>query len=138
MVEENEFKSKAWLLWGLTGNLPGSMSYQKGRLTYRAHGVGTLWNRQLQKLEEQVDQPGIAERLNNAQTTVILNVPVNEMRVWFPWYYFSGGMKVHTGGTTYRFSFARPNDRSATFGGAKISSARQIGKTWQSLLVQTD
>jgi hypothetical protein len=133
-IMSNQFKSQAWLLWGLTGSLPGTLAYADGNLTYTAHTFGTLFERQLAKLEELVNRPGLSHRLNNAKTSLVFSKLIGQIHISFPWYYFSGGMKVEFDQKKFRFSFAQPNTlviRKAKTGGIE---SRRVGKSWQKVL----
>ena len=39
----------------------------------------------------------------------VFDVPLNEVRAVFPWYYFSGGVKLRTAARSFRLSFVKPN-----------------------------
>jgi hypothetical protein len=134
MSNQNQFKSQAWLLWGLTGGLPGTLVYAEENLAYTAHTFGTLFKRQLAKLEELVNRPGLADRLNNAKTSLVFSKPISAIRISFPWYYFSGGIKVEFDQKSFRFSFAQPNSLAMGKANPGVIESRRIGKSWQEAL----
>src|SRR5687767_3377807 len=75
-----DLRTAAWMLVGLTGNVPGVLELSRGRLSFRT-------------------EEGAA-----------FDVPLSEVTgVKFPWWWFGGGAKVTAAGTAYRLSFVRPN-----------------------------
>lgn len=118
------YRTPAWLLIGLTRNMPGVLEYADGQLAY------------------------------SNEDGRVFDVPLAEVTgVKFPWYYFSGGMKFTVGSEAYRLSFVRPNDASdipgrllagsdagASFAlltaGRKvqdIGEGRRAGKAWKAV-----
>lgn len=142
--------TEAWLLIGLTGSVPGKLKLSEGRLSFTALGCGTLWKRELQKLEQSVAKPGIAERMDQGKAALLFDIPLSEIQVNFPWYYFSGGMKIKVGGIQYRFSFGRPANtqmpvemgnipRTALKVGEQlleIGTMRERGKAWKAAMME--
>lgn len=113
----SSLRSPAWRLIGLTRSEPGVLAHEAGRLSYQT------------------------------ENGVVFDVPLSEVsEVVFPWYYFSGGVKLTADGTAYRFSFVEPNDARPTpdhlldeAGGAGvqgtgIAGGRQAGAMWKRLL----
>lgn len=121
----SDFQSVAWVLKGITGSeSAGLLRLGGGRLTL-------------------VGENGTA-----------FDVPVNEVRdVSFPWFYFSGGMKLAANGETYRLSFVKPNNQNSYVAGVAaneivpgagmvavadiagdIRKGRAAGKQWKRLL----
>jgi hypothetical protein len=100
----DDVETEAWLLKGITGNLPGILSLADGRFTF-ATGDGHI----------------------------VFDAPVADVRdVKVPWYYFGGGMKLSVGTERYRLSFVRPT--AAGGGVADIPEGRSACKLWRSLL----
>lgn len=141
--------TEAWLLVGLTGSVPGKLKLAEGRLSFTVFGCGTLWKKELLKLEKTVGRPGIAERMDKGEQALLFEIALSEMTVSFPWYYFSGGMKIRTDGIQYRFSFGQPAntqlpvktthiaDVALRVGDElfEISTMRGKGKAWKTALL---
>lgn len=119
------FASPAWLLIGLTrSSAIGQLVLRRNRLSFRV-GDDVLFD---------VDRAEIE-------------------RIVFPWYYFSGGMKVWAQRRLYRLSFVKPNSAEvataqllaragspAALGMvvakvADMASGRRAGKRWRELLL---
>lgn len=119
------FASPAWLLIGLTrSSAVGQLVLRRNRLSFRV-GDDVLFD---------VDRAEIE-------------------RIVFPWYYFTGGMKVWAHGRQYRLSFVKPNGAEvatahllaragspAALGTvvakvADMASGRRAGKQWRELLL---
>ncbi len=117
-------RSVAWQLVGLTGNRPGLLELSGGVLAFTG-------------------EDGRVFEANVADVTEIS----------FPWFYFSGGMKLTVGGTRHRISFVRPNGAEllsahvleGVGGGslalltvnqkiADIGEGRRAGKAWKAAL----
>lgn len=111
----------AWLLVGITGNVPGVLELADGHLAFAT------------------------------EEGSIFDVPLTEVSdVVFPWYYFGGGVKFKIGANSYRLSFVRPNDASDApshllaraefaspapfFKVLDIGAGRRAGKAWKSVL----
>ena len=112
----------ASVAWLLTGiaNTPGTLSLHQGRL--RFHGDDGL----------------------------LFDEPLWSVDVTFPWYYFSGGLKITAAGRRHRISLTRPNGApsparaGADLAGLELLSAagsigdlvrgRREGRTWRTLL----
>lgn len=117
----------AWLLVGMTRNVPGVLALVDGRVSF------------------------------HTEDEVIFDAPLAELRdVTFPWYYFDGGLKLSIGGEQHRISLVRPNDAEdiadrllARVGGAvggafallivdrkirDIGTGRRAGKAWKEAL----
>jgi hypothetical protein len=102
-------RSPAWLLSGLTQSVAGELILKDGRLIF---------------------ETGDRDR--------IFDAPLGEISAKFPWYYFSGGMKLRIGTDDYRVSFTRPGnlpDHSGSDAGAgDVRSGRESGAAWKSAL----
>jgi hypothetical protein len=99
--------TEAWLLTGITGNVPGVLGLDDGRFTFVTDDEVTIF-----------DAPVSS---------------VGDVKV--PWYYFGGGMKLRVGADRYRLSFVRPT--AAEGGVADIRGGRVACRMWQSLLAKT-
>lgn len=130
----------AWLLRGIN-SMPGTLKLAGGRLSYTACGAGTFWRRQLRKLETEVGRAGLAKRLYENEKAIVFDVSLADVQeVHFPWFYFSGGVKLTLYGVRYRFGFEQPaNTRVASEGGdliGQIARARRLGKAWKAVLLE--
>ena len=124
-MPEAEFQSVAWVLKGITGSdAAGLLRLNGGRLTL-------------------IGQNGLA-----------FDVPAGEVtNVSFPWFYFSGGMKLTAAGENYRLSFVKPNNQNSYVAGqaaneivpgagmvavadiaGDIRKGRSAGKEWKRLI----
>jgi hypothetical protein len=87
----------------------------------------------------------------STESQVVFDVPVETIsRVVFPWYYFSGGLKILVNGEEYRLSFVQPNGaevalaRAAPTAGVAVAASkiqdiaegRAAGKRWRQLLLR--
>jgi len=123
-AETSHFASPAWLLLGYArSSAMGQLVLDQGRLTFQ---VGD----------------DLVFALNRSDIEQVV----------FPWYYFSGGMKMSAKGTKYRVSFVKPNgaevataNLAARAGSvaalgvaiskfADVASGRSAGKRWRELL----
>lgn len=132
--QEGSLATAAWVLVGVTRNVPGILATDGQRLTFATAD------------EVLIDSPLAA---------------VSD--VVFPWYYFGGGCKLRVDGEPLRLSFVRPNNApdatETTLAAARdlvigLSSAgplyeavgsvrdigrgRAAGKAWRSILVSAD
>lgn len=99
--------TEAWILQGITRNVPGVLGLDEGRFTFVTD-------------DEQA----------------IFDAPLSDVGdVKVPWYYFGGGMKLRVGDERYRLSFIRPT--AAGGGIADIPEGRAACRLWQSLLAGT-
>ena len=124
MTPSDSLRTPAWLLIGLFGNRPGVLELANGRLAF-------------------ITEEG---RLFDA--------PLGEVTaITFPWYYFSGGMKLTVAGKRYRLSFVKPNGAEDVPGQvmarvgspmglrlagqklADIGTGRKAGKAWKTALL---
>jgi hypothetical protein len=97
-------ETEAWILEGVTGNLPGILSLANGRFVF------------------------VAE-----DGQIVFDAPISDVRdVKVPWHYFGGGMKLSVGSERYRLSFVRPTAFGG--GAADIPEGRRACKLWRSLL----
>ena len=137
MKKRSQLRTEAWLLKGLS-SMRGTLSLASGRLSFTAFGSGTFWSRQLRKLEEETGREGLAERLENDKNTVVFDALLADVQnIHFPWYYFTGGLKLTLGGVRYRFGFAKPANTklpSEGLGFDDIAKARRSGKAWKTAL----
>jgi|SRR5687767_1462971 len=137
-AQPSRLRSEAWLLRGIS-SVPGHLALTPDRLTFIADGPGTAWRWQLRKLERHLRTPGLAARIDAAKTILVLDAPLAELSVTFPWYYFSGGLKVGYRDASLRFSFGRPPNtaegrRGVAAGLHEITSMRSVGKAWSAAL----
>jgi hypothetical protein len=103
-MSPDDVETEAWLLSGITGNIPGVLSLADGRFAF-------------------VTDDG----------QVVIDAPVADVRdVKVPWYYFGGGMKLSVGTERYRLSFVRPTALGGGVG--DIPEGRRACKLWRSLL----
>ncbi len=148
MSGESTLSTQAWLLQGVN-SIPGVMTLADDRLSFTAVGCGTFSSRALSKLTAEIGKPDAAEQLENGGEAELFDEPLSEVQdVRFPWYYFSGGMKLSVHGVRFRFGFDRPANTmvpshvEASMGKlvraagsvAEISSARKRGGAWKSAL----
>jgi hypothetical protein len=128
MKNPTQLCTEAWLLRGLTGSVPGKLKLAAGRLSFTAMGGGTLWQKELRKLEQTAAKPGLAERMDRGEHALVFDIPLAEITVRFPWYYFSGGMKITAGENRYRFSFGQPANTQLPVNSTHIPSvALRVG-----------
>ena len=135
-----KFSSPAWLLLGLINSLPGTLQLHEGHLTYSAYNSGTLWPRDLRKLEAKLGIPALSEKLDQNQLTPLFKIPSSDIQsIHFPYYYFSAGMHLKVKGVKYRLSFIRPNNTrvpaKSMASAYSIPAAVRIGKEWKKLLL---
>ncbi|MEM8498976.1 MAG: hypothetical protein AAF542_13195 [Pseudomonadota bacterium] len=146
LISKADFKSAAWLLRGIT-NLGGGLLLCKSRLIFIANGRGSMLKGQLEKLEQQSGQIGMAVRLMNDERVTIFDLHQNEIKTKFPWYQFAGGMKVKANGALYKISFGKPVERNvahtdnvrlreAKTNFMEAGNMRLIGKKWKALLLR--
>ncbi len=139
MKRKSQLITRAWLLRGIS-SIPGTLKLSKGRLSFTASDAGTCWGFQLRKLEAQAGRAGLAERLSKDKNTVVFDVPLADVQqVHFPWFYFSGGVKLTLHGVRYRFGFDKPaNTRMPSEGVdlSEIKKARRSGKAWKAVLLE--
>ena len=100
-------RSEAWILRGLS-SIPGELVLRGGRLSFKAEGIGSAWPWQLRKLGEAVGSERLAARLESGDRAQVFDWPLKDTHWWFPWHYFSGGMKIRRGGVVLRLSFGKP------------------------------
>lgn len=155
MNQPPQTHSEAMLLRGVD-NLPGRLKLSDGRLTFIASERGTFSNGQLQKLEQDSGQTGLAEALLQGISALVFDVPLAEVGVKFPWYYFLGGCKLTVKGVEYRLSFGGAVQTGESLGSPdewdfafsvkdgtgqmkdnikEIAKMRHVGKTWKQALL---
>ncbi len=142
--------TEAWLLCGVN-SIPGALRLENGRLSYTAFGSGNLGKGPLRKLEKSTGLAGLAKQLDRGAEVTLFDVPLSEVRkVEFPWYYFSGGVKLDIDGVGFRFGFDRPANTSVTDHAEdaleeiaagfeslrQVANARRVGKAWRAALGQ--
>ena len=142
-----EMSSQAWLLRGIS-SVPGQLELANGHLRFTALGPGSMWKWKLEKLERETCQPGLAERMNNGECTTVFDAPLSDVETEFPWYYFSGGLKLRAGPLHYRFSFGQPSNTRMPISKSNVLKAgiraaeelteavdaRRAGKAWKRAL----
>ena len=137
MNKTAQHSTPAWLLRGIH-SIPGRLTLAGGRLSFTAFGAGNCGRRQLRRLESATGQEGLAKRLSRNEEAVVFEVPLSDVQeVTFPWYYFSGGLKLTVRGVRYRFGFDRPaNTKLSGEGGDVVGEstrARRRGKAWKTV-----
>jgi hypothetical protein len=109
-------ETPAWLLRGVSA-LPGQLSLVGGMLSLSLHGSGTAWPWQLRKLERDAHCAGFsAAQLCLGQSSVLFRERLEAIRIASPWYWFQGGLIVHSAHGRWRISFAKPNGLTGTQG----------------------
>jgi len=124
-------ETEAWLLVGMTQSLSASMALKDERVSFADENELVHFSTPLARIE----------------------------RVWSPWYYFGGGLKLRIDRKTFRITLTRPNDqpggagRPLRFGSSPcgISTAlfvwskfkdifrgRQLTRCWQSALAVSE
>jgi hypothetical protein len=101
--DDGGFSTSAWLLIGMTGSAHGVLRLANGRLTFTTGDGRSVFD---------VPLSGVSD-------------------VKFPWYYFSGGVKIRIGADSYRLSFVQPNNEA---GPSDIGAGRRAGKALKALL----
>ena len=120
---------------GMSGSAPGALEIGGGRLAYTVHGRGALSAGQLRELERRTGRAGLADALEGWAAVTLFDAPLGAVGdVVFPWYYFSGGMKLTVAGVPYRFSFLQPQNTMGSPGAAGIPMGRAVGKSWREIL----
>ncbi len=152
MTVATNFGTQAWLLQGIN-SIPGVMKLEDGRLSFTAVGCGTFGSGSLRELAARLGKQVAAEQLENGEEALLFDVPLAEVRdIHFPWYYFSGGVKLSVHGVGLRFGFDRPANTTVPdyveesmenlVGGiesiAEITRARKSGKVWKELLTAVE
>lgn len=142
MKKQTKLSHEAWLLRGIS-SIPGQLTLAKGKLTFTTASSGSAWSWQLKRLERDAKKPGLAAALQEGEEVVVFDFAVTDIKVVFPWYYFSGGLQIKAGGVSYNFSFARPanenrSDADAFAGAAEIPEIRRKGKAWKAALNNPD
>lgn len=129
-VAPKDLSSPAWLLRGIS-SIPGELRLCDSRISFIAHGMGSAWDWQLEKLERVAGSPGFAKSLEDGSTASLFNESLTDIHVRSPWYYFSGGLVLQIRGVSYRLSFGKPasssNDDDEL---GTVSTMRQAGKMW--------
>ena len=120
-MTSDTFCTQAWLLIGITRNLPGILELKNEQLSF------------------------------TSDEGCIFDVPLAALRdINFPWHYFGGGVKFSIGSDNYRLSFVQPNDAAdvsaellsrTTFVRSPsvlkvldIGDGRRAGKVWKAVL----
>lgn len=134
-------RSPAWLHPGLAV-IPGHLLLAGGRLRFTAFHSGSATRRQLQRLAA---GPGAAPdafaRLLADEPALLFNAPLEELRIDFPWYYFSAGFKVFAGGICYHIGLGPPAVSGGTSDLAlaaedlrNLVNMRRVGLRWRAVL----
>jgi|GEM_PF-2544327 len=140
---EPSLRSAAWLLLGIS-SIPGELMLQAGWLSFTAENTGSAWPWQLRKLERRVTRPGIAATIDAGTDTLVFKWSVPDVKVWCPWYYFGGGIKIRKADTLLRFSLGEPANmtlrdrdaapdealREAAASLAEVGRMRSRGRLW--------
>lgn len=139
MKRTSHLQTEAWLLRGIS-SLPGMLALANGRLSYTAFGCGSFWPGQLRRLEEDTGRPGLAQRLDDGEQAILFDAPLADVQdIHFPWFYFSGGVRLTVNGARYRFGFDRPVNSRATIDVAdligEVARAQDSGKAWKAALL---
>lgn len=118
-MADREFATYAWLLRGI-GNTPGWLWLGNERLAF-------------------LTPDEVVFDVSRSQISAIT----------FPWYYFSGGMRLTAAGQRYKIAFVLPNDAEYPQGspleprvglsglalkGASLREGREVGRRWRELL----
>jgi hypothetical protein len=135
----SQLRTNAWLLRGIS-SLPGVLVLANGRLSFNASSSGSMWPGQLRRLQRETGRAELPALLEDGRSAIVFDVPVAELEdVHFPWYYFTGGIKLSVNGVRYRFSFARPaNTRThpdVLDSIHDVGSARRSGVSWKAVLL---
>jgi hypothetical protein len=135
-MKKKPLSTEAWLLKG-TRSIPGSLKLADDRLSFTALGSGNFGRGQLEQLESESGRKGLAKVLDRDEEAVVFDVPLSDVQdINFPWYYFSGGVKLTIGGVQYRLGFDRPaNTHTSVDPMGEVSKARKSGKAWKAVLL---
>jgi hypothetical protein len=110
--------------------------YHQGRLSFKAIGRGTLFDRGLEKLEVKTGAIGLFNALAKGEPILIFDVPRSDIQKWrFPLIYFSAGVQLWIRDYKFKLSFIQPNAmRNFQRSEVSIGKSRQIGKKWREIL----
>ena len=138
MKKQTKLSHEAWLLRGIS-SIPGRLTLARGQVSFLASDSGSAWSWQIKRLERDAGKPGLAASLSAGEAVPVFDLVLADVQVTFPWYYFSGGLQIKSGGVSYNFSFARPgntrgSDSDAIEGLAEIPKMRRAGKAWKAAL----
>lgn len=128
--------SRAWLLRGVS-TLPGRLRLAGGSVQFTATGTGSAWDWQLRKLDRLAVTTDFSQRLQLGQAAVLFRERLENLMITSPWYYFQGGLLVHSARGTWRISFGPParstaDESLAAVGGElrTVADMRRTGKHW--------
>jgi len=85
-ISAPRLSSEAYLAARFANFAPGELKLADGRLSFMAIGSGTLFKWQLNKLERDACQPGLADRMGAGENTIVFDLPLADVEVAFPWY----------------------------------------------------
>lgn len=136
-------ETPAWLLRGVS-TLPGQLRLSGGMLSLTLFGSGSAWPWQLRKLERDAHCAGFsAGQLRLDQSSVLFRERLEAIRISSPWYWFNGGLIIHTARSRWRISFAKPNGVTGTQGLDEVlddlgglGAVRKMGARWLQILRQ--
>ena len=145
----SRLRSEAWLLRGIS-SIPGELALKNETLSFTALNIGSAWPWQLQKLERQMEMPGIAEAIDRGERTLVFSWPASEIEAWCPWFYFGGGIKLKRQDLVLRLSFGAPANTQSLqrrvdpiaaaeiVGGTigQVQAMRSLGALWQAALMR--
>jgi len=83
---------------------------------------------QLNKLERQLGQPGLAEQLGQGGQVQLFSQPVGACNFRWPWYAFSVGFIITVNSLKFRLFFSPPHPGHQSLSGA--FNCRKIGRLW--------
>jgi hypothetical protein len=137
-----DLRSDAWLLRGIS-SIPGELSLRRGRLRFHALHTGSAWRWQLRKLEREVGRTGLAWQVDAGKRSLVFDLPVRDVQISFPWYYFSGGMQVRTTRSCHRISLGKPANAQIAPGLGRamgelqeVRRMRSAGALWRAALAE--
>lgn len=129
----------AWLSRGIS-TIPGYLGLRPDRhVFFLAFGSGTAWGFQLRKMARRSGKPDYSDELLNGDdpAVMIFEERLQDVKIWFPWHYFMGGLKVRTSHDLYRFSFGPPVNRSQWVDALSyISPMRATAREWRARLAE--
>ena len=105
-MSQPTLRSQVWLLHGLTGNTPGTLTLKNERLSFTGDDDKIIFDTASGEVSE----------------------------VKFPWHNFGGGCEFKIGADKYRVSFIQPGN-TAGGETASIGDARALGKRWKAALL---
>ena len=103
---------KAWLLDGLFHSAPGFIVIENSVFRFSLIDTGTFSKKRIQRWEQLSGQVNLFERLREEEVIEILNVGLDKLDAYFPWYNFMGGAKFRIDGQAQELhlSFMQPQN----------------------------